>query len=196
LKEQKIRVKNTTFNKYTGLGLLGAAMVAWYTWKQNKDVGSDRTGEGERLPGGKVGGGAGGVGGGGAGGGGAVVGRPPDFDPAADVAKAQMDSKTIPVPDYYDELTYKKYVNYNNIEYIVKNVIPNVNYKCSGLYFKNINNYSDNYLFIFPECRSDSKILQNYNEETGEIKKIVNKNIDNENINNNTNNINNTNNTN
>jgi hypothetical protein len=111
LKEQKIRVKNTTFNKYTGLGLLGAAMVAWYTWKQNKDAGSDRTGEGERLPGGKVGGGAGGVGGGGAGGGGAVVGRPPDFDPAADVAKAQMDSKTIPVPDYYDELTYKKYAS-------------------------------------------------------------------------------------
>ena len=35
------------------------------------------------------------------------------------------------------------------------------NYKCSGLYFKNINNFSDNYLFIFPECRSDSKILNN-----------------------------------
>jgi hypothetical protein len=70
--------------------------------------------------------------------------------------------------DYADEsqtlyISKKNYFKYNNIKDLVDNYMNNLNYKCSGLYFKSINNFSDNYLFIFPECRSDSKILNNTN---------------------------------
>ena len=58
-------------------------------------------------------------------------------------------------------ISKKVYFEYQNIKDLVNNYMNNLNYKCSGLYFKNINNFSDNYLFIFPECRSDSKILNN-----------------------------------
>ena len=58
-------------------------------------------------------------------------------------------------------ISKKKYFDYNNIKSLVNDYATHLNYKCSGLYFKCINNFSDNYLFIFPECRSDSKILSN-----------------------------------
>jgi len=58
-------------------------------------------------------------------------------------------------------ISKKNYFEYNKINDLASNYITLLNYKCSGLYFKNINNYSDNYLFIFPECRSDSQILNN-----------------------------------
>jgi len=58
-------------------------------------------------------------------------------------------------------ISKKKYFDYNNIKSLVNDYTKYLNYKCSGLYFKSINNFSDNYLFIFPECRSDSKILNN-----------------------------------
>ena len=58
-------------------------------------------------------------------------------------------------------ITNKQYFEYKYIKDLCNNYIHHLNYKCSGLYFKSINNFSDNYLFIFPECRSDSKILNN-----------------------------------
>ena len=58
-------------------------------------------------------------------------------------------------------ISKKMYFNYENLKDLVDNYMPRLNYKSSGIYFKNINNFSDNYLFIFPECRSDSKILNN-----------------------------------
>jgi hypothetical protein len=58
-------------------------------------------------------------------------------------------------------ITKKMYFEYNNIKDLCERYINHLNYKCSGVYFKNIHNFSDNYLFIFPECRSDSKILNN-----------------------------------
>ena len=58
-------------------------------------------------------------------------------------------------------ISKKNYFTYNNIKDFVENYMNNLNYKCSGLYFKSMNNFSDNYLFIFPECRSDTKILNN-----------------------------------
>ncbi len=58
-------------------------------------------------------------------------------------------------------ISKKNYFEYKNIKDIVENYSNALNYKSAGLYFKNINNFSDNYLFIFPECRSDSKILNN-----------------------------------
>jgi hypothetical protein len=58
-------------------------------------------------------------------------------------------------------LSKKNYFKYEHIQDLVDNYMPLLNYKCSGIYFKNISNFSDNYLFIFPECRSDSKILNN-----------------------------------
>ena len=56
-------------------------------------------------------------------------------------------------------ISKKNYFLYNNIKDLVDNYMNHLNYKCSGLYFKSIVNFSDNYLFIFPECRSDTKIL-------------------------------------
>jgi hypothetical protein len=58
-------------------------------------------------------------------------------------------------------ISKKNYFEYKNIKDIVENYSNALNYKSAGLYFKNVNNFSDNYLFIFPECRSDSKILNN-----------------------------------
>ena len=56
-------------------------------------------------------------------------------------------------------ISKKYYFEYKNIKDLVDNYMHKLNYKCAGLYFKNTNNFSDNYLFIFPECRSDTKIL-------------------------------------
>ena len=58
-------------------------------------------------------------------------------------------------------ISKKYYFEHKFIKDLVENYMNNLNYKCSGLYFKNTNNFSDNYLFIFPECRSDSKLLNN-----------------------------------
>jgi len=58
-------------------------------------------------------------------------------------------------------ISKKNYFRYENIKDLIENYMDNLNYKCSGLYFKSITNFSDNYLFIFPECRSDTKILNN-----------------------------------
>ena len=58
-------------------------------------------------------------------------------------------------------LSKKNYFKYEHIKDLVENYMPLLNYKCSGIYFKSLSNFSDNYLFIFPECRSDSKILNN-----------------------------------
>jgi hypothetical protein len=62
----------------------------------------------------------------------------------------------------------------DDIKDLVENYMNKLNYKCAGLYFKNMNNFSDNYLFIFPECRSDSKILNN-GGNGGNINNIDNK---------------------
>jgi len=58
-------------------------------------------------------------------------------------------------------ISKKSYFDYRYIKSLVEKYSNFLNYKSSGLYFKNTNNFSDNYLFIFPECRSDSKILNN-----------------------------------
>jgi hypothetical protein len=58
-------------------------------------------------------------------------------------------------------ISKKMYFDNCHIKDLVEKYMNCLNYKCAGLYFKNINNFSDNYLFIFPECRSDSKILNN-----------------------------------
>jgi hypothetical protein len=71
-------------------------------------------------------------------------------------------------------ISKKNYFRYENIKDLVENYMNNLNYKCSGLYFKNINNFSDNYLFIFPECRSDTKILNNQIENNINTKNINN----------------------
>ena len=58
------------------------------------------------------------------------------------------------------KLEYKKYYNLNNIQYLYDLQKNELDYKCSGLYFKNNDNFSDNYLYPFPECRSDYKVNQ------------------------------------
>ena len=58
-------------------------------------------------------------------------------------------------------ISQKQYFEYKYIKDMIDSYMNELNYKCAGLYFKSVNNFSDNYLFIFPECRSDSKILNN-----------------------------------
>ena len=58
-------------------------------------------------------------------------------------------------------ISIKKYFSINEINDLVNNYMKILSYKCAGLLFKNNSNFGDNYLFSFPECRSDSKILKN-----------------------------------
>lgn len=55
----------------------------------------------------------------------------------------------------------KNYFTFKEINDLVENYSKILSYRCSGLLFKNNTNFGDNYLFSFPECRSDSKILKN-----------------------------------
>jgi hypothetical protein len=66
----------------------------------------------------------------------------------------------------YDEnqgffLSKKKYYSFHYLEDLVEKYMNVLNYKSAGLHFKNIDNFCCNYLYIFPENRTDSKILQN-----------------------------------
>jgi hypothetical protein len=65
----------------------------------------------------------------------------------------------------YDEnqgffLSKKKYYSFHYLKDLIENYMNILNYKSAGLLFKNIDNFSCNYLYIFPENRTDSKILQ------------------------------------
>ena len=75
----------------------------------------------------------------------------------------------------------KEYFELKYIKDLCKNYLNNLDYKTSGLYFKNVNNFSENYLYIFPECRSDLKENFNISEkEQNKINKInkINKDIE------------------
>ena len=66
----------------------------------------------------------------------------------------------------YDEnqgffLSKKKYYTFQYLQDLVEKYMNILNYKSAGLHFKNIDNFCCNYLYIFPENRTDSKILQN-----------------------------------
>jgi hypothetical protein len=66
----------------------------------------------------------------------------------------------------YDEnqgffLSKKKYYSFHYLQDLVEKYMNILNYKSAGLHFKNIDNFCCNYLYIFPENRTDSKILQN-----------------------------------
>jgi hypothetical protein len=56
-------------------------------------------------------------------------------------------------------ITKKIYFNYNNLQDMCGRFKDSLSYKSSGIYFKNINNYSDNYLYMFPDCRTDYQVL-------------------------------------
>jgi hypothetical protein len=55
----------------------------------------------------------------------------------------------------------KEYFEYKYLQSVCEDYIPGKGYKCSGVLFKNMSNFSDNYLYIFLECRSDNKIKNN-----------------------------------
>lgn len=58
-------------------------------------------------------------------------------------------------------ISKKEYFKSIEIKALIEDYMKILNYKNSGLIFKNNSNFSNNYLFPFPECRSDSKILKN-----------------------------------
>jgi hypothetical protein len=53
----------------------------------------------------------------------------------------------------------KIYFEYRNLQDMCKRFRESLNYKTSGVWFRNIFNYGDNYLYVFPECRTDHQIL-------------------------------------
>ena len=65
----------------------------------------------------------------------------------------------------YDEkqgfqLSKKRYFPFEQIKDLVETYMNVLSYKSAGLHFKNLDNFCSNYLYIFPENRTDSKILQ------------------------------------
>ena len=80
------------------------------------------------------------------------------------------------------DIELKYYFESKYIKSFCEDYITKKDYKCSGLLFKNLLNFSDNYLYIFLECRSDNKILNN-NQTTK-----INIQIHSDNIKNNSNN--------
>ncbi len=63
------------------------------------------------------------------------------------------------------KLLMKEYVQVKYLNDYVQVYIPKLSYKCSGLIFKSTYNFSDNYTYIFPECRTDTQILGGKVEE-------------------------------
>ncbi len=53
----------------------------------------------------------------------------------------------------------KKYVEMKYLNSLVQDYISQLSYKCSGILFKGIDNFGDNYTYIFPECRTDTRML-------------------------------------
>ncbi len=88
---------------------------------------------------------------------------------------------------------YLKSQEHNNMTYVIKKQFftndylqdlitrykEGLNYKSSGIYFKNIYNYSDNYLYVFPECRTDHQVLhRNIDNENSNLNSNVSVNIE------------------
>jgi hypothetical protein len=73
----------------------------------------------------------------------------------------------------------KKYVELKYLNSLIKDYISQLSFKCSGICFKDIDNFGTNYTYIFPECRTDTRIL-NKEEEKEKVKKVEeeNENID------------------
>jgi hypothetical protein len=66
------------------------------------------------------------------------------------------------------KLLIKKYVEVKYVNSIMKDYIPHLSFKCSGIIFKENNNFGNNYTYIFPECRTDTRILSKENEDKKE----------------------------
>lgn len=83
------------------------------------------------------------------------------------------------------KIELKEYFEHKYLKSVCDEYIPKKNIKCSGLLFKNLNNFSDNFLYIFLECRSDNKIMNNNQKnkitigatknKSSSSKKVVNK---------------------
>ncbi len=56
-------------------------------------------------------------------------------------------------------MSKKMYFQYKNLQDMCKRFRESLNYKTSGVWFRNIFNYGDNYLYVFPECRTDHQVL-------------------------------------
>ena len=76
-------------------------------------------------------------------------------------------------------ISKKIYFKYKNLQDMCKRFRESLNYKTSGVWFRNIFNYGDNYLYVFPECRTDHQILNPVVVEEKVEKKILDDPIDN-----------------
>jgi hypothetical protein len=66
------------------------------------------------------------------------------------------------------KILIKKYVELKYINSLMKDYIVHLSFKCSGIIFKENNNFGNNYTYIFPECRTDTRILSKEKEEKEE----------------------------
>ncbi len=62
----------------------------------------------------------------------------------------------------------KKYVEIKYLNSLIKDYVAHLSFKCSGIIFKENNNFGNNYTYIFPECRTDTRILTTEKEEKKE----------------------------
>ncbi len=69
------------------------------------------------------------------------------------------------------KILIKKYVDVKYLNSLIKDYISQLSFKCSGIIFKEVNNFGNNYTYIFPECRTDTRILSKEKEEEKEEEK-------------------------
>ncbi len=65
----------------------------------------------------------------------------------------------------------KKYVELKYLNSLIQDYISQLSFKCSGISFKDVDNFGINYTYIFPECRTDTRILSKEKEEKEEKEK-------------------------
>ncbi len=71
------------------------------------------------------------------------------------------------------KILIKKYVELKYINSLIKDYISQLSFKCSGISFKDVDNFGINYTYIFPECRTDTRILSKEKEEVKEEEEQV-----------------------
>lgn len=82
-----------------------------------------------------------------------------NFDTRMEVLDTILEREYLESEDQMTYVVKKIYFPIENMEDMSRRFRESLNYKTSGIYFKNVYNYSDNYLYVFPECRTDHQIL-------------------------------------
>ncbi len=72
------------------------------------------------------------------------------------------------------KIILKDYVSIKYIESFVNHYIPLLSYKSSGIVFKNIFNFSNNFMFMFPDSRTDIERVDKNKKSYVKVEKVKN----------------------